>query len=66
MNGLHTTVQLSKFAQFCASHNNAAGYIAAVNLVFCLSLSAAYLIQKDYRRSLYFLFAACITLTVVA
>lgn len=38
--------------------------IAIANLVFCLALSVAYLIQKDYRRSLYFFFAFCITATV--
>ena len=50
---------------FLARHNNAAGYIAAVNLAFCLSLSVAYLVQKDYRRALYFFFAFCITATIV-
>lgn len=52
--------------QFLAKYNNTAGYIAAINLAFCLSLSVAYLVQKDYRRALYFFFAACITTTVVA
>lgn len=46
-------------------HNNAAGYIALANLLFCLSLSIAYLAQRDYRRSLYFFFAFCITATIV-
>jgi len=49
-----------------AKYNNPAGYIAAVNLLFCLALSAAYLAQKDYRRALYFFFAFCITVTVTA
>lgn len=62
---MHEIVQLSKFAQFCAKYSNVAGYIAAVNLAFCLSLSIAYLVQKDYRRALYFFFAFCITATVV-
>jgi hypothetical protein len=50
---------------FLQKYNNPAGYIGAVNLLFCLSLSAAYLLQKDYRRSLYFFFAFCITATII-
>lgn len=46
-------------------YNNPAGYIALVNLLFALSLSVAYLLQKDYRRALYFFFAFCITATIV-
>lgn len=51
--------------QFLSKYNNVAGYIAAANLAFCFSLSVAYLLQKDYRRALYFFFAFCITATVV-
>ena len=50
---------------FLTKYNNTAGYIATANLVFCLSLSIAYLAQKDYRRALYFFFAFCITATIV-
>lgn len=48
-----------------AKYNNAAGYIAFANLAFCLGLSVAYLVQKDYRRAAYFFFAFCITATIV-
>ena len=48
-----------------AKYNNPAGYIAFANLAFCVSLSVAYFLQKDYRRAAYFFFAACITATVV-
>lgn len=45
-------------------YNNPAGWIAVINLAFCLALSVAYLCQKDYRRALYFFFAFCITATI--
>jgi hypothetical protein len=48
-----------------AKYNNPAGYIAAVNLLFCLSLSIAYFLQRDYRQAAYFFFAFCITMTIV-
>jgi hypothetical protein len=48
-----------------AKYNNAAGYIAGANIAFCVALSLAYLVQRDYRRAAYFFFAACITTTVV-
>lgn len=57
---------MSKLVQLCAKYNNAAGYIAAANLAFCLGLSVSYLVQKDYRRAAYFFFAFCITVTIVA
>ena len=51
-------------AELIRKYNNPAGWIAVANLSFCLALSAAYFIQKDYRRSSYFFFAFCITVTV--
>lgn len=54
-----------RLAQYLASRNNVAGWIGLANLGFCLSLSSAYLAQKDYRRAAYFFFAFCITATIV-
>jgi hypothetical protein len=48
-----------------SKYNNPAGYIGFALMAFNLVLAAAYLIQKDYRRSAYFFFATCITATVV-
>ena len=50
---------------YLAQYHNWVGYLALANLLFCLSQSVAYFLQKDYRRSLYFFFAFCITATVV-
>lgn len=50
---------------FLHKYNNPAGWIGVANVLFALSLSAAYFVQKDFRRSLYFFFAACITATIV-
>lgn len=46
-------------------YNNPAGYIAFSMILFNLLLAGAYFLQKDFRRALYFLFAAAITCTVV-
>jgi uncharacterized membrane protein len=46
-------------------YNNPAGYIGFTSIAFSLALSIAYTAQRDYRRALYFFFAACITATVV-
>lgn len=46
-------------------YNNPASYIGFALILFNAVLAVAYLIQRDYRRSLYFFFAAGITATVV-
>lgn len=51
--------------QYLQQYNNWAGYIAVTSLLFNLALGASYVVQKDYRRALYFFFAFCITLQVV-
>jgi hypothetical protein len=49
---------------FLAKYNNAAGYILLASVLFSLSLSVAYLAQKDYRRAIYFFLGVLITLSV--
>jgi len=46
-------------------YNNPASIIGLVNILFCLALSIAYFVQKDFRRATYFFFAGCITATIV-
>jgi len=46
-------------------YHNPASIIGLSLIVFNLVLTGAYLVQKDFRRALYFLFAAVITSTVV-
>lgn len=46
-------------------YSNPASIIGISLIAFNLVLSVAYLLQGDYRRALYFLFAAGITSTVV-
>ena len=38
--------------------------IAWFSVVLCIGSSIGYLVVKDYRRALYYFFAACITATV--
>lgn len=46
-------------------YNNPASIIGITSIAFNLVLAVAYFLQRDLRRALYFLFAACITSTVV-
>jgi hypothetical protein len=48
-----------------SKYMSSASLIGLALIFFNVVLSIAYLLQKDYRRSLYFLFAAAITCTVV-
>ncbi len=48
-----------------SKYNNPASIIGLSLIGFNFVLSVAYLLQKDYRRAFYFLFAAGITATVV-
>jgi hypothetical protein len=50
--------------EFLTRHNNAAGYILAANVTFCVALAVAYTAQREYRKGLYFFLAAAITITV--
>lgn len=38
--------------------------LAYTSVALCLGASIGYALQKDWRRSLYYFFAACITVTV--
>lgn len=48
-----------------SKYNNPASIIGFALILFNFGLSAAYFLQKDFRRAAYFFFAACITVTVV-
>ena len=39
--------------------------ISWASVVLCLASSVGYWVAKDYRRALYYFFAACITVVVI-
>lgn len=46
-------------------YRNPASIIGLAYIAFSLALAVAYAVQFDFRRAFYFLFAACITATMV-